>query len=136
MRADGGGIVERGTHGELLRQNGLYAQLYHIQSAPFRETGEFEWTGTPGADNERAPEGSPMTVAQWIADGHQEVSHDELVAAAMAATADGFIQSLPAGYDTLLGTGGVQLDVEQRQQLSLARTIVTEIVERRQRQRS
>src|SRR5207248_11343458 len=31
-----GSIVERGTHDELVRQHGLYAQLYHIQTGAMR----------------------------------------------------------------------------------------------------
>ena len=34
---DKGQIVERGTHAKLLRQDGLYAQLYHIQAGALRE---------------------------------------------------------------------------------------------------
>jgi ATP-binding cassette subfamily B protein len=33
---DRGGIAERGTHPELLEQNGLYARLYLAQAAPYR----------------------------------------------------------------------------------------------------
>jgi ABC-type multidrug transport system fused ATPase/permease subunit len=48
----------------------------------------------------------------------------------LAAIADGFIQELPNGYNTLVGDGGVQLSAEQKQRLDLARTLLAEIVER------
>jgi ABC-type multidrug transport system fused ATPase/permease subunit len=116
-----GRIIERGTHAGLLRENGLYAQLYHIQSAALRETEEDE---------------PSTTVAEWILDGRTGVAHEEIVAAAMAANADGVIDSLPQGYDTVIGAGGVRLDSQQRQALALARTMLAEVVERRSPLRS
>jgi ABC-type multidrug transport system fused ATPase/permease subunit len=110
-----GCIREQGTHRELMLQNGLYAQLYHIQSAALRETEEAQ---------------PARSVVDWIVDGTPYVAHEEIVAAAMAANADGFIQELPNGYDTLIGEGGVQLSAEQKQRLALARALLTEIVER------
>jgi ABC-type multidrug transport system fused ATPase/permease subunit len=113
---ENGSIIERGTHKQLMLQNGLYAQLYHIQSAALRETQDAE---------------PASTIADWIVDGRPDVAHNEIVAAAMAANADAFIQELPDGYDTLIGEGGTQLDGERRQSLALARTILVEIQEGR-----
>jgi ATP-binding cassette, subfamily B, bacterial len=47
-----------------------------------------------------------------------------VVAAARAVAADGFIRSMPEGYDTRLGPQGVGLSGGQRQRIGLARTLV------------
>lgn len=111
-----GRIIERGTHATLLRENGLYAQLYHIQSAALRETEEDE----PG-----------VRVVDWIVDGKANVAHEEVVAAIMAANADTVLQQLPQGEETVIGEGGVRLNAEQKQVLGMARTILAEMVEKR-----
>jgi ABC-type multidrug transport system fused ATPase/permease subunit len=113
---DEGRIVERGNHRELLQNNGLYAQLYHIQSAALRETEEAQ---------------PAITIAEWILDGRQGVSHEEIVAAAMAANADAFIQKLPQSYGTAVGQGGQSLSGEQRQLLNTTRSILADLVEKR-----
>lgn len=53
-----------------------------------------------------------------------EASLDEVIAAAQAAHAHGFIQALPQGYDTALGEGGARLSGGQRQRLALARAFL------------
>ena len=59
-----------------------------------------------------------------IAYGRIEASEQEIVAAARAAGADGFIQELPDGYDTMIGEHGVKLSGGQRQRLSIARAML------------
>lgn len=64
------------------------------------------------------------TVRTNIAYGHPEASHEEVVAAARAAGADGFIAALPDGYDTLIGASGLTLSGGQRQRIALARALL------------
>ncbi len=64
------------------------------------------------------------TVRGNIIYGRPEASEKEVVAAAKAAVADGFIRKLPDGYDTEIGERGVILSGGQRQRLSIARAML------------
>ncbi len=64
------------------------------------------------------------TVRTNLAYGRPDASEDEIVAAAKAAAADGFIRQLPKGYDTVVGERGVILSGGQRQRLSIARAML------------
>src|SRR5690606_31029415 len=64
------------------------------------------------------------TVAQNIAYGLEQVSREQVVAAAVAAEAHEFISALPQGYDTEVGERGQKLSGGQRQRIALARAIV------------
>lgn len=64
------------------------------------------------------------TVAGNISYGAGKVGRAEVVAAAKAAQADGFINELPQGYDTRLGERGVTLSGGQRQRIAIARAIL------------
>jgi len=59
-----------------------------------------------------------------IAYGVDEVSLEEVRAAARAANADEFIMNLPDGYDTIIGDRGLKLSGGQRQRVSIARAIL------------
>jgi len=63
------------------------------------------------------------TVCDNLTLGERSVSRDAVQRAATIAGADAFIQALPQGYDTLLGSG-LQLSAGQRQLLALARALV------------
>ncbi len=64
------------------------------------------------------------TVAENIAYGAPETSRESLIQAAQLAEADGFITSLPQGYDTIVGERGQRLSGGQRQRIALARAIL------------
>ncbi len=64
------------------------------------------------------------TVAENIAIGKKDATMEEIVAAAKAAHAHGFIKRLSNGYDTVINEGGGNLSVGQRQLLSIARVML------------
>jgi ATP-binding cassette subfamily B protein len=64
------------------------------------------------------------TAAQNISYGLEDVSREQVVAAAVAAEAHEFITALPNGYDTEVGERGQKLSGGQRQRIALARAIV------------
>lgn len=66
------------------------------------------------------------TIADNIRFGCPEAKDDAVVAAALAANADGFIRNLPDGYETSILEGGVNLSVGQRQLISIARALLVD----------
>ena len=66
------------------------------------------------------------SVRDNIAYGVPDATDAQVRAAARAAEADGFIEALPAGYDTVVGERGLTLSGGQRQRLTLARALLTD----------
>ena len=65
------------------------------------------------------------TVRNNIAYGASDRFTDEqIVAAARAANAHGFVSELPKGYDTVLGERGTRLSGGQRQRIAIARALL------------
>jgi ATP-binding cassette subfamily B protein len=56
--------------------------------------------------------------------GRPEASDDEVLSAAEAANARGFIELLPKGLDSVVGERGVKLSVGEKQRLSIARALL------------
>jgi ATP-binding cassette subfamily B protein len=66
------------------------------------------------------------TVHDNIAYARPDATREEVVRAAEAAQAAAFIESLPDGYDTLVGERGLTLSGGQRQRLAIARAIIAD----------
>lgn len=64
------------------------------------------------------------TVAANIGFGRRDAPRGEIEAAARAAAADGFIRTLPEGYETLVVPSAGQFSGGERQRLSIARAIL------------
>ena len=64
------------------------------------------------------------TVRNNIAYGDIAKTEEEIIAAAKAANAHGFILRLPLGYDTLIGEQGTKLSGGERQRISIARALL------------
>jgi ABC-type multidrug transport system fused ATPase/permease subunit len=59
-----------------------------------------------------------------IAYGWKDATQEDVIAAAKAAKAHGFIEQMEKGYDTVIGERGVRLSGGQKQRLSIARAIL------------
>jgi ATP-binding cassette subfamily B protein/subfamily B ATP-binding cassette protein MsbA len=66
----------------------------------------------------------PLSIADNIAYGRPGASRDDIIAAAVAANAHGFISRLADGYDTILGEHGAALSGGEQQRISIARALL------------
>lgn len=64
------------------------------------------------------------TIAENIRYGRIEATDEEVLNAAGAANVDEFVNALPDGYDTEVGTDGVRLSGGQRQRITIARALL------------
>lgn len=64
------------------------------------------------------------TVAENIAYGSFAATADQIIHAAQIAEAEEFIQTLPQGYDTIIGERGQKLSGGQRQRIAIARAVL------------
>ena len=66
------------------------------------------------------------TIFENIAYGKEGATLEEVKAAARAARIDAYIESLPAGYDTVLTDDGVNISKGQRQLITIARAMLSD----------
>ena len=66
------------------------------------------------------------TVAENIAYGREGATMEQIEAAAGAARIDGFIRSLPDGYDTVITDNGVSISKGQKQLITIARAMLSD----------
>ena len=73
---------------------------------------------------EQTPYFFRASIRENIAYGRPEATLEEIRNCAAAAAIDTFIQSLPKGYETILGERGLTLSVGERQRIALARALL------------
>jgi len=66
------------------------------------------------------------TVRDNLAYGQPDATEEELVAAAIAADADGFVRAIPEGYDATVKRRGANFSGGQRQRVSIGRAIAVQ----------
>lgn len=66
------------------------------------------------------------TIFENIVYGREDATMEEVRAAARSAKIDGYIESLPDGYDTLLSDDGVNISKGQRQLITIARAFLSD----------
>lgn len=66
------------------------------------------------------------TIFENIVYGRESATLDEVKAAAKSAKIDGYIESLPDGYDTVLSDDGVNISKGQRQLITIARAFLSD----------
>ena len=66
------------------------------------------------------------TIAENIAYGKEDATHDEIVEAAKAAHADHFISTLPNGYNTIISGTADTISAGEKQLLTIARAILAD----------
>jgi ABC-type multidrug transport system fused ATPase/permease subunit len=66
------------------------------------------------------------TVRENIAFGQPDATDDDVMRAAQLAQASEFIETLPEGYDTVIGERGITLSGGQRQRIAIARALIVD----------
>jgi ATP-binding cassette subfamily B protein len=64
------------------------------------------------------------TIDYNIRYGRPDADRSEVIEAARLAQLDAFIESLPSGYDTMVGERGLKLSGGEKQRIAIARTLL------------
>ena len=64
------------------------------------------------------------TIYYNIAYGHPDATREQVMAAAQSAHIHDFIESLPQGYDSMVGERGLKLSGGEKQRVAIARAIL------------
>jgi subfamily B ATP-binding cassette protein MsbA len=64
------------------------------------------------------------TIRENLLYGKPDATEEQIIAAARLANAHEFIQAMPNGYDTVLGSRGARLSGGQRQRIAIARALI------------
>lgn len=67
-----------------------------------------------------------VSILENIKYGKRDATDEEALAAARTADLDSFVDTLPDGYETMIGEEGIKLSGGQKQRLALARALVTD----------
>ena len=108
----------------------LLMRFYDPQSGSIRVDGVDIANADPGAVRERigiVPQETVIfgaTARENIRFGRPDATDEDIEAAAKAAAAHDFIETMPEGYDTFLGERGTRLSGGQKQRIAIARAIL------------
>jgi ATP-binding cassette subfamily B protein len=108
----------------------LLQRLYDVQKGEIRIDGQGLHTITQDSLREAlavVPQEITLfhrSVMDNIRFGRPDATDEEVFEAAKAAYSDGFIRSLPQGYDTIVGERGMKLSGGQRQRIGIARAFL------------
>lgn len=67
-----------------------------------------------------------VSILENIRYGNRDASIEQVIASSKAADLHEFVESLPDGYETMIGEEGIKLSGGQKQRLALARALVTD----------
>ena len=67
-----------------------------------------------------------VSLMENIKYGNRDARDEDAIAAAKAADLHDFVETLPDGYETMIGENGIKLSGGQKQRLALARALVTD----------
>ena len=68
----------------------------------------------------------PDTIRNNLAMGRADITDEDIVSCCRVADIHSYIESLPDGYDTLIGERGITLSGGQRQRLAIARSLLSD----------